>query len=228
MSTTDTYDYAPSLGELTLYAFNLCQIRSMELQQQHMQSARTAANLLQGRWAAKGVNLWAVDLQTVDLVAGQAQYDVPSNTIAILDAYVTVSASPSVSNRIILPFSRSEYASLSNPNSEGSPTTYWFDRLLSPTLNLWPVPDGSEVSLSYYRVRQLQDASLTNGAQPEVPIYFLEPYALALAHRLALIWKPERAADLKVEATEAWNDAAGENIENVPLYIAPAIGGYYR
>jgi hypothetical protein len=40
MTTSGTYTFDPSLGELTLYAFNLCQIRPTSLMQEHMQSAR--------------------------------------------------------------------------------------------------------------------------------------------------------------------------------------------
>ena len=32
----------------------------------------------------------------------------------------------------------------------------------------------------------------------------------------------------KAVADEAWHIAATQNVENVPLYIAPAINGYYR
>lgn len=228
MTTSGTYNFAPSLGELVLYAFNLCEIRATELQQQHMESARMAANLLLGRWSAKGVNLWAVDLQTVTLTAGTATYTVPANTIAILDAYVTVGVNGATTNRLILPISRSEFATIANPASAGQPSVYWFDRLLSPTITLWPVPDGNEVSFSYYRLRQIQDAALANGASVEVPVYFLEAFAYGLAHRLALIWAKDKADQLKAEAIEAYGDAIDQNVETAPFYVSPMITGYFR
>lgn len=229
MTTSGTYNFNPSLGELTLYAFNLCEIRATELLQQHMQSARTAAGLLLGRWSAKGVNLWAVDLQTITLVQGQATYNIPPETIALLDAYITVGpAGTSSANRLILPISRSEYASIAQPQKQAAPTVYWFDRLLAPTLTLWPVPDGNEVSLSYYRLRQIQDANFTNGQTVEVPVYFLEAFALGLAHRLALIWQPEKAGGLKALADEAYADAIDQNVETSMVYVTPMLGGYYR
>ena len=43
MTTSGTYTFDPSLGELTLYAFNLCQLRNTSLTQEHLQSARIAS-----------------------------------------------------------------------------------------------------------------------------------------------------------------------------------------
>ena len=147
MATSGTYDYSPSLGELTLYAFNLCGIRNTALLQEHMEAARTATNLMCARWSNQGVNLWTVDLVTVPLVQGQSTYTVDDTTVMILDAYITIAQGVSNTDRIILPISRTEYASYPNKQQQGFPTTYWFDRLMSPasnnqTINLWPVPDG--------------------------------------------------------------------------------------
>src|ERR1043166_4956584 len=155
-----------------------------------MQTSRMAANLLLGRWASMGVNLWTVDLQTVPLVQGVSTYAVPTNTITMLDAYIVQGTGSAVANRLLLPISRSEYASYPNVTMQGQPTVFWFDRLLSPTVTLWPVPDGNEVSLNYYRVRQIQDAALVGGTQVEVPVYFLEASALGLACRLAMTYAP--------------------------------------
>jgi hypothetical protein len=228
MALSGTYAYNPSLGELMLYAFNLCQIRSTALTQEHMESARMAANLLQARWSAQGVNLWAVDLQTVALVQGQNTYSVPNNTVAMLDAYITTGTGATAINRYILPVSRSEYASYPTPLSQGFPSVYWFDRLLAPTVTLYQTPDGTQTSLSYYRVRQIQDANLANGAQIEVPFYFLDAFATGLAHRLALIWKPEMAAMLKDDAKEAYDIAANQNVETANIYISPIVSGYWK
>ena len=71
-----TYNFDPSLGEMTIYAYNLIGIRGTALLQEHMEAARMASNLLLGRWSSQGVNLWMVTLQSVPLVAGQATYNV--------------------------------------------------------------------------------------------------------------------------------------------------------
>ena len=228
MSTSGTYTYNPSLGEITLYAFNLCGVRNTALVQEHMESARMAANMLLGRWSSQGVNLWCVDLESIPLVQGTATYSVPSNTVAMLDAYVVQTSGGATVNRLILPISRSEYASYPNPTQQGFPTTYWFDRLLSPTVTLWPVPDGNESTFNYYRVRQIQDAEFSSGQTVEIPYYFLEAFAYGLAARLAMIWAPDKAALLKPLADESYAIAAAQNIETAQQYISPTIASYWR
>lgn len=228
MSTSGTYNYNPSLGEITLYAFNLCGVRNTALLQEHMESARMSANMLLGRWSSQGVNLWCVDLETIPLVQGTATYSVPSNTIVMLDAYVVQNLGGAAINRLILPISRSEYASYPNPQQQGFPTTYWFDRLLSPTVTLWPVPDGTQSSFDYYRVRQIQDSNFTNGQQVEIPYYFLEAFAYGLAQRLAMIWAPDKVAMLKPLADESYDIASRQNIETAQQYISPTVSSYFR
>lgn len=228
MALSGTYNFNPSLGEITLYAYNLCGIRGTALLQEHMESARMAANMMLGRWSSDGVNLWTVDKQSVPLIAGQATYIVPNNTIVMLDTYIVTSNGGMATNRIIMPISRTEYASYPNPESQGFPTTFWFDRLLSPTVTLWPVPDGTQTSLDYYRVRQIQDSNFSDGQQVELPYYFLEAFAYGLAQRLALIWAPEKVQMLKPLADESYQIAASQNVETAQQYISPMISGYFR
>ena len=229
MATSGTYTYNPGLGEITLYAYNLIGIRNTAVLQEHMQSARMAANMMLSRWANQGVNLWAVDLITEPLVAGQKTYSVDANTVVMLDTYIqTDNGNGQPVDRLILPVSRTEYASYPNKDQEGFTTTYWFDRLLSPNVTLWPVPDGTTTSLKYYRVRQLQDANLQNGQQVEIPYLWMEAFAYGLAQRLATIWSPDKVAILKPMADEAYQIAAAQNIETAQQYISPMISGYFR
>jgi hypothetical protein len=229
LATSGTYQFSPDLGELTLYAFNLAGVRPNALTQAHMESARMAANLLNARWSGIDVNLWAIDLQSIPLVPGNNTYSVPANTIAILDAYTTNwGTGAGQRNRLILPISRSEYASYPNPNQQGAVTVYWFDKLLAPTITFYLTPDGTNATVNYYRVRQLQDSPLRGGVQPEVPFYFLEAYALGLAQRLAMIWNPPAAAGLKTLADEAFEIAANQNTERAAFYVSPQIQPYFR
>ena len=114
MSSSGTYAFNPSLGELVLYAFNVAGVRNTALLQEHMHSAKMATNLMLARWANQGVNLWKVDLVTVPLVQGQATYSVDQSTVIILDAYMTTVSGSTSTDRIILPISRSEYSTYPN------------------------------------------------------------------------------------------------------------------
>jgi hypothetical protein len=242
MATSGTYAFNPSLGELTLYAFNMAGIRNTALTQEYMTSARMAANLMLSSWSNKGVNLWKVDLVTFDLQTGVSTYAAGSDgagnpsssdanrTVMVLDAYVTTTSGGQNIDRIILPVSRSEYASYPNKEQEGFPTIFWFDRLISPTITIWPVPNTSTgpATISFYRVTQVEDSEFNNGQTVDVPYRWLDAFSTGLAFRLSQIWMPAMAANLKGMADEAWGIAAQQDTENVSLYISPQISSYYR
>ena len=305
MTTSGTYTFNPSLGELTLYAFNLAGVRNTALLQEHMQSAKMATNMMLASWANQGVNLWKVDLVTVNLlqvptvltavaaggiatltyatpntpiypvgfsitVSGVSvsgyngsftvtasgpgyvsyatsavapgtggtitsttpspTYSVDPSTVVILDAYMGIvqTGSPEI-DRIILPVSRTEYASYPNKLQTGFSTTFWFDRLISPTVTLWPAPDGtSSQVLKYYRVTQIQDANFQGGQTVDVPYLWLEAFADGLAYRLAKVWNPAVAPALKAVADETYGIASRQNIETAEQFISPQVFGYYR
>jgi len=230
MTTSGTYTFNPSLGELTLYAYNLAGLRNTSVLQEHMEAARMATNMMLSRWSNQGVNLWKVDPVTVALVEGQSTYTVDSNTVMILDAYMVIdNGNGSPTDRIITPISRTEYASYPNKEQQGFTTTFWFDRLLSPTVTLWPVPDGNSAQyLKYYRVIRIEDAALSNGQTVDIPYLWFEAFADGLAYRLARVWNPPMAPGLKMLADESYNIAASQNIEQAQQYISPQISGYYR
>lgn len=186
-----------------------------------------ATNMLFATWSNRGVNLWKVDLVTTPLVEGTSTYSVDPSTVVILDAYVTQGTDP-VIDRILSPISRSEYANYPNKEMQGFPTQFWFDRLLSPTITIWPVPDGGQTNLKYYRVRQIEDAALTNAQTADIPYLWMEAFAYGLAFRLALSWAPAQAQGLKALADEAYQIAADQNVETSNVYISPLVSGYYR
>ena len=223
-----TFTYSPSLGELVLYAYSLCGIRRTALTQEHMADAKTAVNLLLADWLNQGVNLWQVELVTIPLVQGTGTYTMDPSVFVILDGYVTVGTGVAATDRIILPIGRSEWASYPNKQQQGFPTVFWMDRLLTPTVTLWPVPDGQEVSASFYCLQQAQDANYDSGQQPDVPYAWLKALAYGIAEGLCPIYAPERYAMIKPIAADAYDKAARAGIETAQQYIAPLIGGYYR
>ena len=227
MTTSGTYAFAPGLGELVIYSYQNIGVRPTALLQEHMDSARMATNMMLARWANQGVNLWCVDLVTTPLVTGQTTYSVDGTTVMILDAYIEDSNDI---DRIIMPVSRTEYASYPNKQQEGFPTVFWFDRLISPTVTVWPVPnvDNAPKTLKYYRVRQIQDSNLQSGQNVEIPYMWLEAFADGLAYRLARIWNPQIAVALKAQADESYAIASAQNVEQAQQYISPMLSGYWR
>lgn len=229
MAVSGTYAFSPNVGELVTAAYRRIQIHRSELLTEHFADAKNECNLLQITWANLGPLLWTVTLETVDLVQGQAVYSVPADTVMVLDVYVSIpNGDGTTSDRIITPYSRTEYASTPDKSQQGSPTVFWFDRLISPSITLWPVPDGTIPTLSYYRFSQIQDAALANATTPQVPYLALDAFIAGLAHRLARLYKPEVEAQREADAVKAYNVFSTQYTENVPLYLAPTTSGYWR
>jgi hypothetical protein len=86
VALSGTYNFSPSLGETTIYALNLCGIRATSITQEIMESARMAANMVLMDWSNKGVNLWTIEQGSQVLTTGTQDYDLPIDTIDLLDA----------------------------------------------------------------------------------------------------------------------------------------------
>lgn len=229
MTTSGTYNFNPAFSDIILYAANAIGMRPTEITQEFMQSARMAANLITGTWAQHGINLWEIALVQQALTEGVAGYTYDPSIVSVLDCYISIAqADGSFIDRIIMSVGRSEYASYPNKTQQGFPTVYWADRTLAPSITLWPVPDGQEAYLKYYAVKQIQDINTPNGATLDLPNYFYEAFAMALAFRLAILWAPERAVALKAFADELYEGACTQNVENNQVYILPNTSGYWR
>lgn len=228
MRTTDTYEFAPALGSLGLNAFARCGVRRTELTQQHMDDLYLESNLLQSDWTADGIIWWTVELVQQAVTAGEPTYLLPTNTVSVLDVYISPNSGSSGQNRLIMPFSRTDYASLGNPTQQGFPTSYWYNRALEPTITLWPVPDDSTTyMMSYYIYTSIQDAGLKGGLSPAVPTWWLNAYTADLAHRLSRIYAPTLEQQRKVDRDEAYLRAC-KQVEPSPMFITPGLSGYYR
>lgn len=223
-----TYNFAPSSGEIIMNAYGRIQVRPSEILSMHIQSAVMELNLLLARMSNLQPNLWTVDLQTLPITQGVATYSLPAETVMITNAFLRTGTS-NPTDRLMFPMSQTEYAGLANKTSQGSPSQFWFNRTISPTITFFLVPDGSgPYTVYYYRVRQTQDAVIGGGYNVDVPYLWLDALVAGLAHRLARLFRPELEAQRKVDADEAWNIAATQNVENVPLYIGPDTSRYWR
>ena len=230
MTTSGTYTFNPSLGEIVLNAYARCGVRRTAIMQEHMTDARFETNLMLSSWANQGVNLWEVVLISVPLVQSQTTYTVPAKVVMILDAVIQQNTGTSSQfDRVIMPISRTEYSQTPNKLQQAPPTVFWFDRLINPTVTLWPVPDQTNYyTLNYYAVTQIQDAELTDAQTVDIPYRWLDALAAGLAARLAAIYAPDRMQMLEAKAAQAYTIAATQDTENVPLYITPGLAGYFR
>lgn len=402
MSGVSTYD--PPLADLGVDVFERCRLRSTAITTEHYQSLRRSMNLVQSRWANRGVNLWKVDLVTEYMPAGVSNYAVDQSVVNILDVYlrqfktgepvsdppqfdstlgsslvviggltvtpvvggyITVTVPVSVGGLIILgfyrvvsvpslssctidagslatstvavggvvpefttqatnknvfvtfpnhgqvpggsfsvqmqlsvgglilngsypvlgvtdpdnftittqvaagfddsqfentgftqitvqgeldglninadpvdillyPLSRNDYAAIPNKFQQGRPTSYWFNRSLSPTtgqsLNVWLVPDANgPYQLNYYCMRRMQDANIESGRLGDFNYRFYEAFTAGVAAHFGMKWAdPQLAIALKGYADECWAEAESADTEHAPLYMSPELSSYYQ
>jgi len=231
MTTTGTYGFAPSGGEVLLNALSRIGKRGPDIKPEHLMTGAFEASLMQVEWNNRGPNLWTVDEQTIPTVVGTAVYAVPATTIMVLDVTIGfIQTDGSQTELRISPISRSEYMSYPNKTTPGRPTIYWYDRLAAPSITLWPVPD-QVYNLNFFRYRQIQDFSLNGAPQPEWINRFLDAGCAGIAKRLARHYPPPPPAtigDLKADYEEAYKYAATQDVEDSQLYIMPSLSSYFR
>lgn len=209
-------------------AFQRIGVRPTELLTTHLNTAVMELNLLLSKMSNMQPNLWTVNLQSLPITQGTATYSLPAETVMITNAYLSTGSGTDRVDRLIWPLSQTEYAAIANKEAQGTPTTFWFNRAISPTITLYLTPDGNgPYTIYYYCVRQIQDATMPNGVNVEVPYLWLDALVAGLAHRLSRIYAPTLEQLRKMDADEAWTIAATQNIENVALNITPGTGGYF-
>lgn len=221
MTESGTYAFRSTFETVDIFteAFERCQVFEDVLSGRHLESARRSINLMFGEWTNTGPNLWAVDEQTQALAASTPSYTLATGTAHILEAYSRDSDDNDV---LITPFSRSEYASLSDKDQEADrPTNFYLDRQITPVIFLWPVPDNATHTLRYFRMKYIEDVSSTLTQTADVPHEWMEATCAGLAAKLAVKWAPNRADTLTAYAQTAYKLAAEENRERVPLRITP-------
>lgn len=231
---TPTYSgttaFAPTVGSMAINAFGRCGIRRTMLTAEHMADAQDSTNFLLSTWSNMQPALFSVELRTEPMLDGIATYTLDSDMILILDAYRSSSDSGQTTDIILSPISRTDYAALPNKDQEGVPSVFWLNRQIVPEVSLWQVPNVTGTyTFKYYCVRQLSDANLAGGQNPELPYRFFDAFAAGLAAKLAQIYAYDRWSALEMAADKAWTLASQQDTEQlVPMYISPSIGGYYR
>ena len=226
-----TYQFFLGNSDVVVEAFERAKIPATGITSQHMISARRSLNLELQMWANKGPNLPYIYLLNLPLIVGQATYNLPPNTISVLDVYYSVpisSTSTATIDRVLEPISRDDYAAFPNKSQQANPTVYWFDRLNLPTITFYQTPQFA-YSVNMYLMRQAMDANLGGGETPDVNYRFQDALCAGLASRLAEKWSDmQTEAALRAKAKEAWNLASAEDTEKVTQWIKPQLQGYWR
>jgi hypothetical protein len=224
MSTSGTTAFNLDLLELIEEAFERA---GNELRTGYdIKTARRSLNLLFADWANRGVNMWTIEQGSIQLVPGQITYNLPSDTVDLLEHVIRTGAGNNAtqSDLTITRISVSTYATIPAKTTQGRPIQVWINRqAVNPQINVWPAPDNSQPYLFvYWRLRRIQDAG--NGVNTmDVPFRFLPCMTAGLAYYLALKLPNglDRLPILKQQYDEAWDLAAAEDREKAAVRFVP-------
>lgn len=223
MAVTGTSTFNLDLSEVVEEAFELAggEVRSGY----DFRTARRSLNLLLLEWANMGFNMWTLEAGSIPLISGTATYDLPVDTIDIIEHYIRTGSSTTQSDINISRIGVSTYASIPNKNATGRPIQMFVNRQITPTVTLWPVPDAtSTYTLVYWRLRRLNDAGHGVNTQ-DIPFRFLPALIAGLAYKLSMKI-PEgipRMQYLKTAYDEAWLLASTEDREKISSNFFPRI-----
>ena len=231
MTTSGNTAFNLNLNELVEEAFERC---GAELRSGYdLRTARRSLNLLTIEWANRGINLWTIEQGSIPLVQGQIIYDLPADTIDLIDHVIRTQTGQAQTDINISRISVDTYSTIPNKNAQGRPIQVWINRqsgatepvtgVAYPQINVWPAPEQSNYyTFVYWRLRRIQDAG--NGVTTQdIPFRFLPCMVAGLAYHLSkkVPGALERTQMLKAEYEELWQQAADEDREKAPLRIAP-------
>lgn len=244
MSISGTYNFNPDVGEILEEAYERAGVDMRT--SNHVTTALRSLNLLALEWQNKGINLWTVDEQTISsatITDGTAEYDLDINTIGIIHAVIRTGTSTNQSDLTIERMSATEYANITDKNTEGRPLQYWFRRVgvksgtsggtdVAPKIRFYPIPDKTnEYTFVYWRMRRIADMNGRIDNTVDVPDRFIPALISGLALKLYQKQPHEtrdRAIlqDLKETYAGDWMEAAEEDREKVDFRVVPDMRGY--
>ena len=90
MSTSGVTTFNLNMSDLIEEAFERCgsQLRTGY----DFRTARRSVNMLTIEWANRGINLWTIEQGTIPMVQGQTTYDLPDDTIDLLEQQIRTNA----------------------------------------------------------------------------------------------------------------------------------------
>lgn len=224
MATSGTTTFTLDLVEIGEEAFERC---GAEMRSGYdVRKMRRSMNLLLLEWANRGVNLWTLDQGAVPLVAGQATYTLPADTVDIMEQVLRTGSGATQTDLVMPRVAFPDYAALVNKTATGRPTQVWVNRqAAAPQVTFYPTPDTSgPYTFVYWRMRRMQDAGDGTNTM-DVPFRLLPALVAGLAYHLCL--KIPEAGDrlnvLKAQYDEAWMQASSEDRDRAPVRFVPSV-----
>jgi len=233
MTTSGTANFNLDISDLVEEAFERC---GSELRSGYdLRTARRSLNLLTVEWANRGINLWTIEQGAIPMVTGQSTYDLPVDTIDLMDMVIRTGSGQNQTDINISRIAEPTYVTIPTKNALGRPIQVWIQRLSgattptgvqSPKITVWPTPNdpGSQYTFVYWRLRRIQDAGNSGTQTMDIPFRFLNCMVAGLSYYMAMkivTVDPGRRAELKMDYEQQLQMAQDEDRDKSPVRFVP-------
>ena len=213
MAVSGSKDFELDVAEYVEEAFERC---GLEVRTGYdLKTAKRSLNLLLADWANRGLNQWTIKQRTVTMVVADGNYDLGADVIDVLSVVVRRDGTDYPLERL----SRDGFLTIPNKTTQGRVNQFFLDRQVTPVLNLWPVPDSTDV-VYYDALTRMDDADIYTNTV-DMPFRFYPCLAAGLAYYIALKRAPNRVQMLKAVYEEEFDRAASEDRDRSSFNVEP-------
>ena len=233
--TSGTTSFDPQMDEIIEEAYERTGVLGTRTGKQ-LRSARRSLNILFQEWANRGVHLWKIKLAKIPLVLGQAEYsyatdsqNFPDDINEVLEAYYRNNSNTAAPVDVALTkIARSAYSQTPNKLTRGTPSQYYVDRNVNPSIFLYATPSSSVSSTStpsnfqfcFYYMSKIQDVGgYTNTS--DVVNRFYPCMISGLSYYLSQKVSPERAGELERRYESEMLRALDADNQGTSSFISP-------
>ena len=233
--TSETTEYNPQIDDIIEEAYARTGVLGTRTGYQ-LRSARRSLNIMFQEWGNRGVHLWKVKLAKIPLVQGQAEYNFASDSTnfpqdidTVLEAYYRNNSTPTAPADIALTkIDRSQYSQTPNKLAQGTPSQYYVERKLNPSVFLYTTPSSSVSSTTspnnfqfcFYYLAKIQDAGSYNYTSDVVNRFY--PCMMSgLAYYLSQKYSPAMSQELERRYESELLRALDADNQGTSTFISP-------
>jgi hypothetical protein len=218
MALSGSTNFEPNVTEFIEEAYERC---GLELRTGYdLKTAIRSVNLMLAEWANRGLNQWTIEQGTETVVEGQNDYPLNANIIDVLDVVVRRTVNSVPTDISISRVSRSEFINIPNKTTKARPSQFFFDKLSTPVLKVWPAPENSTDVLVFNKIVRMDDADKATNTM-DMPFRFYPCFVAGLAYYISLKKNPQLTPQLKAIYEEEFRRAADQDEDRASFRVRP-------
>jgi len=220
MALSGSTNFEPNVTEFIEEAYERC---GAELRTGYdLKTAIRSVNLMLAEWANRGLNQWTIEQATQTVTEGTSSYSLNSNVIDVLDVVLRRTVNQTQTDISMNRISRSEYINIPNKTTKARPSQFFFDKLNTPALQIWPAPENSTDVLVFNKLVRMDDADKATNTM-DMPFRFYPCFVAGLAYYLSQKKNPQLTPQLKSLYEEEFRRAADQDDDRASFRVRPDI-----